>query len=242
MRKNALILMVKWLQIWSEDCVALSSFLNQFGPMKGCFKEAPLPPRTSVISVEAALARAASLLDNMASNNAHVACSLGAEPSDPELQELGDGQLLRIINHWQALLDGVFTGMLRLYGIRPVRHRFSAQLEALDEYELCAEIVRWLEKSATDSVEFARTQGIGFTAVPAPATASASLHRTLVSLERAIRKLTTDCMQIAAMLPYHRVLHMKYDIEPADDVSEDEQPDAKEPAVEAPPTVGDLQG
>src|SRR5208282_192776 len=72
MRKNALILMVKWLQIWSEDCVALSSFLNQFGPMKGCFKEAPLAPRTSVISVEAALARAASLLDNMASNNAHV--------------------------------------------------------------------------------------------------------------------------------------------------------------------------
>ncbi len=235
MKKSALVTMVKWLEIWSEDCATLSSFLNQFGPMKGRFKEAPLPPRTSERSAETSLARAATLLDNMARNNAQVACFLGAQPTDPEPQELGDSDLLRLITHWQALLAGVFTGMLRLYGVRPVRGRLSAQLEALDENELCAEIVRWLEKSATDAVEFARTQGIGFAPVPASIGTASSRHQSLVSLERAIRRLTTDCMQIAALLPYHRVFHMKSDIEPGDEVSEGEYPDAKEPVVEAPP-------
>jgi len=239
MKKNALVTMVKWLEIWSEDCATLSSFLNQFGPMKGRFKEAPLPPRTSE-PAEISLARAAILLDNMAVNNAQVARFLGAQPIDPEPQEFGDSDLLRLITHWQALVEGVFTGMLRLYGVRPIRGRLSAQLEALDENELCAEIVRWLEKSATDAVEFAKTQGIGFAPVPASLGAASSMHQSLVTLERAIRKLTTDCMQIAALLPYHRVFHMKSDIEPGDEVSEGEYPDAKEP-VEAPPDGRDFQ-
>jgi hypothetical protein len=196
------------LEVWSRDCETLGDFLNlrsrdQRARFKPAAYSTPGPgryptPRQSV-------ARAADLLALIADNNAATTAFLGAQATAPEplKRTVSDDQLFQLIAHWQTAIAGVFTTILRLYGLRPSELEPVVHPGPAPEARLWCEVVCRLEKIAQDTIAFGAAQRIPAKPKPASNPRGRPLHESLLRIERDFHRLAQDLMQIASVLPYH---------------------------------------